>query len=400
MAFDASQKKQNGAFAQSDSDPYTPLTDPGQAATSSAPLSGSGGATPTGYVNFGDYFNANGAAAAQGAQQLQSSEAKKATGAQQGLNQAQTAFTGAVNAGTPQGPSTQDFWTASGYQKTPSNVGAAKGSAQPAQKGIAYGKNGPPASPPVANQPPMGWSPGGGGGTDADNARWAAGAANAHNGYTGPNSLSDADTYSQLASDTKGASDEANALASGNSGIAGALQGSANTSADASLLGAAGRQGFVNSGQKYGGMSNTLDAANTASQGQSDTARQMSDNALQQYGLLANQETNTQDAIADKEAANYVPVSSIKGVSNPITSGVQGNPNAPHSVSQWIRDIGGWLSPIDDIAHATGNKGPIDYGTDYFEKTYGPIGGTFSQQDQTLNPNAPKYTPIKNKDGT
>jgi hypothetical protein len=387
MAFDANKKKLEGAAGASFDNPYSSLLNEGdgQPATSSAPLAGTG-ATPTGYVNFGDFYDANAAAAQAGAQQLQTSAGQKGQQAQAGLTGAQQQFNKGVQAGTPTGPSTNDFWRASGY--TNQGVATGDGKNPGANPGVAYGHGQQPASPSARNPngPPDGWAKTNNGGSDADNARWAQGAQNALNGYTGPNALSESQGYGDLLKNTTSAADEANALASGNNGIAGALQGSANTSADAALLGAAGRQGFADVGRKYGGLGSALDAANARSQQQSAQAKQDSANALEQYEQLAQQEDATN--AANKPAPVTLDAApGVGGSDATLGPGSASDDPSTWGTAQWIRNIGGWMSPLDDLFHVTGNKGPIDYSTDYFENQFGPIGGQSSSQDQTLNPN-------------
>lgn len=288
MAYDATKKRQPGEASMGQpTDPYASLLEPAQTpGTSAAPLQGSGGASPTGYVNFGDYFNANADAAANGAQQLQTSAGQKGQNAQAELGKAQSAFTGAVQSGTPQGPTGADFQRAQSGS-APTTVDAAAPARTSADTQTA-----PAGATKTTTQP-------GEQSQDAWRQQMQQGWNKAYAGYQGPNALSNTSAYDQLLKDTTASSDEANALASGNSGIAGALQGSANTQADAALLGAAGRQGFSSIGQKYGGGLNRLTAADAASQQQSTNAKQQSQAAYDQYGLLAKDDAATQAAQAD-----------------------------------------------------------------------------------------------------
>lgn len=320
MAFDATKKQmQNPAAAQAGigaTNAYSSLVEPGlssaapQQQTSSMPIASSaqpGGGS--GFVNFGDVYNANAAAAQTGAQNLQASAASKGQAAQAGLKSAQGAFAGAVAAGTPGGPTGADFSVATG--QSPSTYAGAAG-----EKARA-------ALTPATNFVP--------GGSAKDEANWKAGQAQAAQGYTGPNALGDASTYAKLASDTAAAQDEATTLAGqGNAGIAGALQGSDNTSFDSALLGAGGRGGFAQLGRQYGGLNDALSSADANSQAYANNAKQLSTNAQNAYTQLFNDD-------ADQKAKVFTP-----SVTSTIT-----NP-APSTPSSFIPDSDAYVGDPDD----------------------------------------------------
>jgi hypothetical protein len=128
----------------------------------------------------------------------------------------------------------------------------------------------------------------------------------------------------------------------------------------------------------------------TASQAQAEQAKaQAKQNANAYQGLLdqymgrKSSDQSAADAIDQQNAAKTGQANAQAQATNADNSQMTSDPKT-WNAAQWVRNIGGYLSPVDDFAHAAGQKGPIDYSTDYFENQYGPLGGDKSMAETEL----------------
>lgn len=263
------------------------------------------GPTATGFVNFGDLYNANAGVATQRVNERQRGIVQHAKNAQGELSQQRNAFNEALAAGTAKGPSMADFDVAGG----------------------------------------AGYMAGGTGGTAADEQGWALGKQKAGAGYTGPTGLSESDAYSKLAGDTAAAQDEVNNPLTGMNAT------------DASLLGAAGNFGGLQ--QHYGDMKGQLDKANALSSDQAKAAKQESDNALKQYDLLSQTDAATKANAPTARPDTTIKLPAVGG--GPDGNVLGGTPDTNgtgiSSAAQWsqiLRDMG--FNPDGDTGRISSDE--------------------------------------------
>lgn len=381
MAYDPNQQNER------EHNPYSELTVPQQlSAPSSAALPGGEQApSGTGHVNFDQIYNANAGVAAREAGKMQTSAADRGNAAQQGITGAQQNFATAARTGTTTGPTAdQQAWAkygSTGVTQPKKVVAAQVGNARTGQQGAVTEQqegltsnvtrtSGTPTGGIVRKSSAYAGQPGGApeqsfydGSNDA--ATEAAVRQGAASKYGGPNALSAMAEYSKLAQDAAAAQDESTALASGNEGI----QAQGLNQLDASLLGASGRKGFEQLGQRYGGLKGQLDQANVASKGVADTARKQTDDASAAYKALLGEHQGHVDA--DQTAADAANAHSDSLLGNAGTdnahkeafneylhggSGLDKTRNVLHGVFNAI-------SPSEGIGQAIGEQGFVQRGT-------------------------------------
>lgn len=179
--------------------------------------------------------------------------------------------------------------------------------------------------------------------------------------YAGPDSLQDLDIYEQLLQETVAAQDLAN----------NPLTGMGDT--DRALLGAAGRPRLAELQQKYGGLTKELDAANTASAAEADTARQTSKDAAKIYedmlaiyeGRQAGEQEaedratqRTEDVLSGAEKRKQDQLAYNEAMRK-SREGIGAFRNAMH-------DIASVTSPSHLLFSALGEKSPLEAGTNWF----------------------------------
>lgn len=255
MAYDATFQNDDERVKE-DANPYGQLALPAGPAYSGVTrpdgeaLPGTQGPTATGHVNFDQLYSANAGVAGREAAKRQTSAQGKAEGAKAGLTGAQGQFAQGLRTGANPGPSSGDYAYATGARKFDTD------------------------------STPM--TPGGEQRAETEGEWRSRLEAGAKKGYEGPNALSGMDAYAKLAQDTAAAQDEATTLAGGNEG----LQAQGLNQTDAALLGAAGRKGFSELGERYGGLKGQLDKANTESQAQAKAARASAEEGQNLYERL------------------------------------------------------------------------------------------------------------------
>lgn len=160
--------------------------------------------------------------------------------------------------------------------------------------------------------------------------------------YGGPGSLSDLDGYDQLLADAAGIQDEAQTLGMGNAG----LQARGMNQLDAALVGGAGRKGFEDISQKYGGLKSELQKANEASIPVADAARKQATDAAAAYQALLNERGDFDKRVAADEAdvkrINKSNDEAMEGLNDPAQSGsaFPQELDSPEEFGQLYRDFG------------------------------------------------------------
>lgn len=323
------------------------------------------GKTATGFVNFGDVYQANAGAAQQGTKGLQTSAQQQGQKAVNGRTGAEGQFENATRTGSVQAPTQgqQDWakWGSTGVVQ-PKKVTGAQFNANDDKS-----HNGTTTQQQSVTEQNQGLNGGeqpliGDGGVpvvapsqsyDQSHAsdEEAAVRAGAAGSYTGPNSLSDMQQYGQLAQDSAAAQDYATALASGNQG----LEGMGMNATDAALLGAAGRPGFTRAGQQYGHLSSQLADANTQSQGIANSARSQSDADTAQYqGLL--------DEYGGRQSADQSQADAANSQSDAIVQNAHNRADQKGAYGDYLANKDQFRDTLHTIARATDATDDIDGG--------------------------------------
>lgn len=268
------------------------LQSPGAAKPSIAPAAGGAAApgggpesapvsSPSKFVNFSQYLNANKDLSSKTSGQVGASLTAGAEGARNSLADTQEEFKKRVAGGS---------LTYGGNQIGTSGVEPVYG-ARPTFNGATSGVVGTYGGEPM---------------TPSEDAR-----AKSKQTYTGPDSLSGVASYQDLAKKTADAQAKV-----GGTGTEGGLQtllkdqygsngdySKGANSMDAALVGATGRKQFENLRSKYGGLTQALEGANTASAGVANAARTSTAAAATRYGADADAEDKRKaDASAKADA--------------------------------------------------------------------------------------------------
>lgn len=395
MAYDTNNREKDDG-----TEPYQALTQEPAGMTASAAstpsLPGQAGAsgpqgvgkTATGFVNFGDVYQANAGAAEQGAKRLQTSAQQKAGTFQQGLTGAARGFNDQVHTGSQTGPTQQQQdWAkygqtgvqhgkvVTGAQLNPDDGKAHTGAHQQQsvteqQQGLEGGEQpliGNPDLPPGDPNQTSVEAPSQVYDRENDAAAQAAQEAavrsGAAGGYSGPDSLSsDSDAYLKLATEAADAQDYATALGSGNQG----LEGMGMNATDAAMLGAAGRPDFARLAQRYGNMKGELEQVNNVSQQTANDARQQSQDAASAYQSLLDQhegrktdEQAQEDAAQQRSDAIYGNAQGDADKKAAFQDYLHGGTEGDHARNT-IHDIGKAISPSEWV---TGDAGLVNLGT-------------------------------------
>jgi hypothetical protein len=310
---------------------------PQSSAPTPAQQQASSGPSATGYVNFERFFDANADAAKRSAGQVASTVGKSAETAKSDLGGVVSSFNQQAQAGTPSGPSTGDFRNASGMV-THNAKGGQSGS---------YGTTQPGASA-----------------TSQDKQKWTAGAANAAKGYTGPTSLDVMSGYG-AANDAKARAEDQLSATSSDAGLQGLLQAQSQpggysdqqSAFDAALAGAAGQGQFANERQQYGNLDKLFNDADTNAQNTVAQQQQLAQNAQTQYGMLGDQEAQT-EAANTPAASGAITTPAVAPPGDPTTLGGedpngiyffgQGNAGSPEAGSVAAKIGFNGQDPIDE----------------------------------------------------
>lgn len=274
----------------------------GQSGTPAAPQSTGGTGSPSKFVNFDRYFNANKDAAMAGADRLAGGVAKRADAATTGLENYNTGFQSAVKSGTPVYGGETGYWVERPEQAAgtdPNNYTTdvrqqTWETSQPGANAYATRRQGLVVQP-TAEQPAT--RP-----TKPDNALTRDELkAKSTTGYSGPNWYSEWDGYSKVAGDVGKAASESKALGDPRK-LQGLVQqyGGATTQGgarfDTALLGAAGGQKFRDVADRYAGLEKKLAEYTTAGDAAAGVGRTDGEATKNKYlGILNDEDTRRQN---------------------------------------------------------------------------------------------------------
>lgn len=356
-----------------------------QAATQVVPQGSSQapGATASGYLNFGDFYNANSGVANREANKLGRQVSGAAKGAQNALAQQQSGFSQGVQGGTfNQGPRDIDVRSSKQSDALKNEQQHIDEEFYPGPNDDNYdgsryiqGEGNNLIAAPIYDDGSLKFGASGADLPDyltqtpktADEM-----AALAAQGYTGPNSLSEGAGYADLLAQAGNSDEQLAALAglpaSGEQNLdAGvkALLGPGATESDAALVGAAGRKRFSDINQEYGRgdqMKSGVMNADAASRGEADKARKTSEDTAGEWKkLLGNHDAANAEVDARSKALEGQDKENQgreNRAGNFRRNVVRGNYDIAGHV---LRGVGEALDPVSHISRATGNKSPEQY---------------------------------------